>query len=370
MVDSLTGVLPELGAIEGRAVYFDGRVAQRREVTLRLGSALEIIQDDAPIDAWLYDEIRRVDGGPGVMRLSAVGAAEFARLDIRDSAFEAALASRCAKLGDPGARGRGLGAIVFWSLAAAVSIALVAILGTSLAADRVAPLVPYSLEQRLGDAAANQIKLAFGERICAQAAGVAALQKLVAKLAAEGDLQIPVKVEALDSNVANAFALPGGRIYALGALIGKADSVDELAGVLAHELGHVAHRDALRTMISSGGSAFLFGLLFGDVSGSGAIVLAGRTLVQSAYSRQAEASADAFAAAVMRGLGRSSRPLGEFLLRLTGRQNDGPVALLASHPLTQDRLAALKRDDAPATGPPLLDEKEWRALKGVCARAD
>ncbi len=49
----------------------------------------------------------------------------------------------------------------------------------------------------------------------------------------------------------------------------------------------------------------MFGLLFGDVSGSGAIVLAGRTLVQSAYSRQAEADADAFASSVMRGLGRS-----------------------------------------------------------------
>ena len=72
----------------------------------------------------------------------------------------------------------------------------------------------------------------------------------------------------------------------------------------------------------------------------------------------------------MRGLGRSPAPLGEFLFRLTGRQNDGPVALLASHPLTQDRLAALKKDDAPSRGPALLEASEWLALKEICKRSD
>ena len=352
--------------IEGAALYFDGRIARRREVVLRLGAALEIVEDGARIGSWPYEAIRRADGGPGIMRLCAIGAPESARLDVRDRKLEAAIEGRCGQLGDLGVRVRGLGAIIFWSLAATISIALVAIFGAPFAADRIAPLVPFSLEQRLGDATANEIKTVFGERVCSQSAGSAVLQKLVAKLAAQGALQVPVRAEALDSKTANAFALPGGHIFVLSALIAKADSVDELAGVLAHELGHVAHRDGLREMISTGGSAFLFGLLFGDVSGSGAIVLAGRTLVQSAYSRQAEASADAFAASVMRGLGRSPRPLGEFLLRLTGPQNDGPVAMLASHPLSQDRLAALKKDDSPADGPALLDESEWRALKSIC----
>jgi Zn-dependent protease with chaperone function len=363
---ALSGAAP----IEGAALYFDGRVARRRAVLLRLGPALEIIEDGALIESWPYAEIRRADGGPGIMRLCALGAVELARLDIRDRGLEAAIERRCGQLGDLGVRVRGLGAIIFWSLAAAISIGLVAIFGAPLAADRIAPLVPYALEQRLGEATANQIKAVFGERICSRPAGSAALQKLVGTLAAQGALQVPVRAEALDSKIANAFALPGGRIFVLSALIDKADSVDELAGVLAHELGHVAHRDGLREMISTGGSAFLFGLLFGDVSGSGAIVLAGRALVQSAYSRQAEANADAFSASIMRGLGRSPRPLGEFLLRLTGPQNDGPVAMLASHPLSQDRLAALQKDDAPTTGPALLDDSEWRALKGVCAGGD
>jgi Zn-dependent protease with chaperone function len=361
--------LPETVPIEGPALYFDGRVARRRDVTLRLGAALEIIESGTRLETWPYADVRRADGGPGIMRLCSVSAAELARLDIRNDGLEAAIERRCGQLGDHGARVRGVGAIIFWSLAATASITLVAIFGAPLAADRIAPLVPFSLEQRLGDASANQIQAMFGERLCSQPAGSAALHKLVARLATQGALQFPVEAEVLDSKIANAFALPGGRVYVFSALIEKADSVDELAGVIAHELGHVAHRDGLREMISTGGSAFLFGLLFGDVSGSGAIVIAGRTLVQSAYSRQAEAGADAFAASVMLGLGRSPRPLGEFLLRLTGRQNDGPVAWLASHPLSQDRLEALKKADAPETGPALLDAGEWQALKDVCVAA-
>jgi predicted Zn-dependent protease len=50
----------------------------------------------------------------------------------------------------------------------------------------------------------------------------------------------------LASPVPNAFALPGGRIYLLNGLLQKAESADEIAGVIAHEMGHVSHRDQTR----------------------------------------------------------------------------------------------------------------------------
>lgn len=118
-----------LSSFEGPAVYFDGRVARRREVTLRLGPTLTIIEDGAPIESWAYHDIRRADGGPGMMRLCSVTAAELARLDISDKNLASAIESRCPRLGDLGLRVRGVGAIVFWSLAATISIALIAILG-------------------------------------------------------------------------------------------------------------------------------------------------------------------------------------------------------------------------------------------------
>jgi Zn-dependent protease with chaperone function len=364
----MAALASDVGA-EGRAVYFDGRVARRRDVALRLRSRLEIIEDGQILDGWGYADIRRADGGPGIMRLCSIGAAELARLDISDASLQAAIERRCPALGDRGAGRGGLRKIVLWSLAAAVSIGLVGIYGPPLAADRLAPLIPISLEQRFGDAAANQIKAIFGDRTCAAPAGSAALDKLVAKLASQGALPVQVRANVLDSLTANAFALPGGHVYILRGLLDKADSVDELAGVLAHELGHIAHRDSLREMIANGGSGFLFGLLLGDVSGSGAVLMAGRALTSSAYSRHAEANADSYSASVMRGLGRSPRPMGEFLLRLTGKEKEGPVALLASHPLSQDRLEALKKADAPITGAALLEAEEWSALKNICAPA-
>ena len=352
---------------EGAAVYFDGLNACRHDVSLRLADSLEIHEGDNLAARWAYDDIRRADGGAGVLRLSCRSAPDLARIDIRDDALRQALLPLCRRLDDEGAAGSGnVGKIVGWSLAAAISLGLVAIYGIPLAAARLTSLIPPSLENRLGDAVANQVDVIFKRKVCARPEGVTAFNKLFAELTAQADLPRPVTVSVRESGVANAFAIPGERVYVLSALIDKADSPDELAGVLAHELGHVAHRDGLREMIASGGSAFFFGLLLGDVSGSGAILLASRTLLNASHSRSAETGADAFAAEVMRGLGRSPAPLGEFLLRLTGEQSEGTIALLASHPLSQDRLAQLKRLDQPVTGAPLLSEEEWTALKGIC----
>ena len=354
--------------IEGPAVYFDGRSAQRREAIVRLGEALEIGLNGVVAAQWPYADIRRADSGAGVMGLACLSAPELARLNLRDEALKAAVERRCTQLGQRDIDRRGVAKIIFWSLAAAASLIAVAVFGVPRAADGLTRLVSPTLERRLGDAIANQVNLIFGDKKCINANGNAALAELVQKLAVQAGLPGPLPLTVIDTNMANAFALPGGRVYVLRGLIDKAHNSDELAGVLAHELGHVAHRDGLRVMISSGGSAFLLGLLLGDVSGSGAIILGGRALMQSAHSREAEASADAFAAMTLHGLGRTAAPLGVFLLRLTGNQ-EGQIALLASHPLSQDRLVALQKDDAPSTGPDILGVEQWRAIKQICKSA-
>ena len=59
-------------------------------------------------------------------------------------------------------------------------------------------------------------------------------------------------------------------------------------------------------------------------------------------------------------------PSGELLLRITGAQAIRTSPLLASHPLTEERLEAMKKDQGPVTGDVLLSDGEWRALKGIC----
>jgi len=68
----------------------------------------------------------------------------------------------------------------------------------------------------------------------------------------------------------------------------------------------------------------------------------------------------------MVGLGRSPRPMGAFLVRITGAQKDMPLPFLASHPVSAERLEALEARAVAATAPPLLTEQEWRDLKSIC----
>jgi predicted Zn-dependent protease len=146
----------------------------------------------------------------------------------------------------------------------------------------------------------------------------------------------------------------------------KAQNPDEIAGVIAHELGHVQHRDNLRKIIQTGGTSFLIGLLFGDVLGASTMIFATQSLLDASYSREAERGADDFAIDVMHKLGRSPKPMGELLFRITGAEAGKTITILTSHPLTEDRLALMKKEDRPNTGPDILSANEWRALKGIC----
>jgi Zn-dependent protease with chaperone function len=354
----------------GSAVYFDGSSSRRHRVTLVFKDRLELDETAEPTIAWSYDDIRRADGPPGVLRLRCVTALALARLEIRDASVASELISRCTRLDEHAPGRHGVGAIVGWSLAAAASIVAVIVFGVPLAADRLTPLVPQALERRLGDAADVQVKALFGDKICEGAAGQQAFGKLVDRLRETAGLDNSVLASVLATPVANAFALPGGRIYLFRGLLAKAENPDEIAGVLAHELGHLKHRDGTRNVIYNGGTSFLIGLLFGDITGSGALILVSRTLVNSSYSREAEQDADAFAIEVMHKLGRSPKGLGELLFRVTGKEGDRSLSILASHPLTEDRLARMRAEDRPPSGPPLLTDPEWLALKTACASRD
>ena len=348
------------------AVYFDGTSSRRRVVTLRFADALAIDEEIGTVATWPYADIRRADGPSGILRLSCASAPQLARLEIRDAGLMAELAARCNRLDENAPGRRGVAVIIGWSLAAAISIVAVVLFGVPYAADRLAPLVPEAFERRLGDVADSQVKTVFGGKVCDNGAGQLAFAKLVNTLRQSAGLDTSVQSGVLSTPVPNAFALPGGRVYLFNGLLAKAENVDEVAGVLSHELGHLRQRDNLRQLIYNGGTSFLIGLLFGDVTGSGALVFASRTLVTASYSREAEANADAFAIETMHKLGRPTKPMGELMFRITGKEGNKGLSIVSGHPLTEDRLARMSREDRPASGPPLLTAEEWRSLKAIC----
>jgi hypothetical protein len=172
-----------------------------------------------------------------------------------------------------------------------------------------------------------------------------------------------VQSGVLSSPIPNAFALPGGKIYVFDGLLAKADNADEIAGVLAHELGHLKHRDSMRGLIRDGSTSFLIGLLFGDITGSSALIFGSRTLVTSSHSREAERTPT-----VSPSMSCTGWPAGEagWGIAVSDRQGRKGSVHHSSHPLTEDRLARMSREDRQASGPPLLTNEEWRSLKSIC----
>ena len=348
------------------AIYFDGTSSRRHAVTLAFKDQLDINADQNRLATWSYADIRRADSPSGTLRLSCLTAPALARLEIRDAAVAAELTARCSELDANLPGRRGVAAIVGWSLAAAISIVAMVWFGVPLAAERLTPLVPPALERRLGDVAEGQVRILFGNKTCTNAPGRAAFNKLVNEIREAAGMDGSIQTAVLSTPIPNAFALPGGKVYLFDGLLAKAENPDEIAGVLAHELGHLKHRDNTRNLIYNGGTSFLIGLLFGDVTGSGALIFASRSLVTASYSREAEQNADTFSIDVMHRLGRSPKAMGELLFRVTGKQVDNSLSVLSNHPLTEERLKRMSDEDRPPSGPPLLTAAEWASLKAIC----
>jgi len=149
-------------------------------------------------------------------------------------------------------------------------------------------------------------------------------------------------------------------------LIDKADNADEVAGVIAHEIGHVAHPDGTKAVLQAGGLSFLFGMLLGDFVGGGAVVIAANTVLQSFYSREAEAAADLYGAELLNNTYGNARALVTMLAKTGGATEPG-MKILLDHPETKARIAAINRIASARPTSPFLNAFEWAALKQICA---
>lgn len=359
----------------GTGRYFDGKTSARHEAVVTLGAAVLQIEDaDRRLLAeWPYDDIEEESAPENVLRLGRRHSATLERLEIRDPAFAAAIDERAIYVDRTGGLLRRQRMVAAgWTVTAMLSLLLAAWFGVPAVADRLAPLVPVLLERKLGDAIDMQVRSQLdGVRECgndpAERTGQAALDRLVKRLEASAQLRVPLRVSVLTQHDANAFALPGGRIYVLQGLIEAADNADELAGVIAHELGHVAHRDGTKSVLQAGGLSLLFGMLLGDFIGGGAVVVAAKSVLQSSYSRKVETAADAYGAELMNKAGGDARALGTMLAKIGGATEPGATILL-DHPETKTRIAAINRLADPRPGTQLLDAAEWAALRNICAR--
>jgi Zn-dependent protease with chaperone function len=363
----------------GSGIFFDGASSERKDVSVELAAdALRIRNVRGDILAeWPYAQVEQLSAPEGVLRIGRHGPF-LARLEIRDPTFAAALDDMATTVDRSGsAQRRDRLKAVGWGVAAVVSLSTIALFALPEIATRLTPLLPQSVERKLGEAVDAQMRATLGPRAggrsfeCgsgeSETIGRAVLQSLIQRLETAAALPTPLRATVIRRGEPNAVALPGGQIYVFEGILNKVESPDEIAGVIAHEIGHVARRDGVRALLQSAGLSFLFGMVLGDFVGGGAVVVAARTLLQSSYSRDTEAAADAYGVALMNKIGGDASALGRILARIAGTHGMTPRILL-DHPETQDRVAAIHALAKEGSAKPLLDNAEWAALKHICAR--
>ena len=362
----------------GPGIFFDGITTARREVAVELGAVELRIRapDGKSLAEWPYNDIEALSSPEGVLRLGKVRSPVLARLEIRDPKLAAAIDDLSIPVDRSGRTERRERAkVIAWSIAATASLLAVAVFGVPAIATRLAPLIPYSVERKFGNAIDAQVRRSIDTRHAgaafecgnaeAEKPGRAAFDKLMGQLEASAALPLPLNSVVVRREEANAFALPGGHVYVFQGLIDKAKTPDELAGVLAHEIGHVAHRDGNRSVLEGAGLSFLFGMLLGDFVGGGAVIFAAKTILQTSYSRDVETAADGYGVELMQKTGGDPRALGTILSRIAGTTHHGPKLLL-DHPDTPSRIAFINAIAGSAPTRPLLDAAEWAALKRIC----
>lgn len=351
--------------------YYDGRSAGRRDVAVVLSTAgLTIVDDDGTrIAAWRYADVRLVDDdhrGPPIRLCS--GNDDDARLSVADPRILTDLVARAPHLRHRRGPLRAL-AIAGLGIAGIAVLAGFLWVGLPRLAGFTAAALPLSWEKSLGErvfAEVTEILRLVGHESpapCRQADGLAAVQKLVDRLAAGEPSPYDYPVTVLDVPIANAFALPGGRIVILRGLLDFAQGPDEVAGVLAHEVAHVLHHDGTQAIVRQAGTQGLLSLIFGD----GTAVTVGQTLLTLSFSREAEVAADLAAADLLRKSNIAADGLAIFLQRLGASEGDATGALeyLSTHPSSDSRARALAGAAAPGGGPAMA-EADWQALRAIC----
>ena len=191
----------------------------------------------------------------------------------------------------------------------------------------------------------------------------------MARLSAGTDLEYDVNVTVFDHEMVNAFAAPGGQVVLLRGLLDAASGADAVAGVLAHEIGHVEARDATRNSLRAAGSAGLLSLVLGDFAGGTIAVVLAEATISASYTRDAEFAADRYALDMLSNAHVSSAGLADFFGLVGEIQGDFELPeYLSTHPDTDGR-AERARDFAAAQDQtsPVITEAEWQALQNICA---
>jgi len=205
-------------------------------------------------------------------------------------------------------------------------------------------------EIAIGRANAEQVETQY--RLVTDSVVAAYVQALGARLTnGTSRPNLPWRFTVLDAKEVNAFALPGGFIYVNRGLIEHAEHMDELAGVLGHEIGHVVRRHSVQQLERGGRTRFGIALFCSlttlcDSRAARVAIDVGGAAWMARYSRAAEAEADSEAVAntVRAGISPEGVPaMFQTLLSMRQREPGLVQTFFGSHPVEESRIGQTER---------------------------
>lgn len=215
--------------------------------------------------------------------------------------------------------------------------------GVPAVANWAAGVMPASMDRAIGAGSLDVLdRVAFGESQLPKARQrelKAMFTRMTAPLDDGHDYQLELREGG--GLGANAFALPSGIVVMTDQLVALSKSDDELRAVLAHEIGHVRGRHALRHLLQAAGITAIATALLGDVSSISGILSAAPALLDAKNSRDFETEADNFARQWLKDNDVAESNFDAILCRLS--QEEGPEAgkkdfdFFSTHPATGKR---------------------------------
>lgn len=215
--------------------------------------------------------------------------------------------------------------------------------GSDLLVEMAVSRIPVEWEQKLGEAAYRDFL--SHQEVMKEGPAVTAVEEMAQRLAEQiPDNPYKFQVTVVKSDVVNAFALPGGYVVVFTGLLKRADSGEEVAGVLGHELNHVLQRHGMERMVKNLGVMAVVAIIVGDQQGLiGLMRQVGVELLTLKFDRAQEMEADLTGLQLVYRAKIDPKGMITFFQKLS-ENDEGRIEWFSTHPMSSARADRLKAE--------------------------